>query len=162
MSRSFAKIPRVAEQYDVNIHFLTYSLKAALVVFLSFPKGRNESCQSPRHVGLLHNRWRCHLSPPPQFRHGTGWEENILQPPAPVVSAATTHKTFGPTDLTSMYSVCTRRVFGGIGHRTQALRSGVRCSNPVIPKVVYMNPKGSMMTCKGPRQRKNNLGLHEV
>ncbi|GFW85872.1 hypothetical protein TNCV_1623161 [Trichonephila clavipes] len=23
-------------------------------------------------------------------------------------------KTFGPTDLTSMYSVCTRRVFGGI------------------------------------------------
>ncbi|GFV85732.1 hypothetical protein TNCV_2003522 [Trichonephila clavipes] len=26
-----------------------------------------------------------------------------------------THKTFGPTDLTSTYSVCTRRVFGGIG-----------------------------------------------
>ncbi|GFU42445.1 hypothetical protein TNCV_4555761 [Trichonephila clavipes] len=36
---------------------------------------------------------------------------------------------FGPSDLTSMYSVCTRRVFGGIGHRTQAFRSGVRCSN---------------------------------
>ncbi|GFY15287.1 retrovirus-related Pol polyprotein from transposon TNT 1-94 [Trichonephila clavipes] len=35
------------------------------------------------------------------------------------------HKTLGPTDLTSTYSVCTRRVFGGIGHRTQALRSGV-------------------------------------
>ncbi|GFU87409.1 hypothetical protein TNCV_2716941 [Trichonephila clavipes] len=40
-----------------------------------------------------------------------------------------THKTFGPTDLTSVYSVCTRRVFGGIGHRTQAFRSGIRCSN---------------------------------
>ncbi|GFW85509.1 hypothetical protein TNCV_145541 [Trichonephila clavipes] len=39
------------------------------------------------------------------------------------------HKTFGPTDLTSTYPVCTRRVFGGIGHRTQAFRSGVRCSN---------------------------------
>ncbi|GFT24616.1 hypothetical protein TNCV_2855851 [Trichonephila clavipes] len=25
------------------------------------------------------------------------------------------HKTFGPTDLTSTYSVCTRRVFGGTG-----------------------------------------------
>ncbi|GFW06003.1 hypothetical protein TNCV_4477971 [Trichonephila clavipes] len=32
------------------------------------------------------------------------------------------HKTFGPTDLTSTYSVCTRRVIGGIGHRTQAFR----------------------------------------
>ncbi|GFT39294.1 uncharacterized protein TNCV_2422131 [Trichonephila clavipes] len=39
------------------------------------------------------------------------------------------HKTFGPTDLTSTYSVCTRRVFGGIGHRTHVFRSGVRCSN---------------------------------
>ncbi|GFV99742.1 hypothetical protein TNCV_5081021 [Trichonephila clavipes] len=39
------------------------------------------------------------------------------------------HKTFGPTDLTSTYSVCTRRVFGGIGHRTQTFRYGVRCSN---------------------------------
>ncbi|GFW96848.1 hypothetical protein TNCV_2159841 [Trichonephila clavipes] len=26
------------------------------------------------------------------------------------------HKIFGPTDLTSTYSVCTRRVFGSIGH----------------------------------------------
>ncbi|GFV31269.1 hypothetical protein TNCV_1640211 [Trichonephila clavipes] len=40
------------------------------------------------------------------------------------------HKTFGPTDLKSTYSVRTRRVFGGIGHRTQAFRFGVRCSNP--------------------------------
>ncbi|GFW35834.1 hypothetical protein TNCV_1926651 [Trichonephila clavipes] len=29
------------------------------------------------------------------------------------------HKTFGPTDLTSTYSECTQRVFGGIGHRTR-------------------------------------------
>ncbi|GFV08371.1 transposable element Tc1 transposase [Trichonephila clavipes] len=39
------------------------------------------------------------------------------------------HKTFGPTDLTSTYSMCARRVFGGIGHGAQAFRSGVRCSN---------------------------------
>ncbi|GFX00088.1 hypothetical protein TNCV_3080841 [Trichonephila clavipes] len=39
------------------------------------------------------------------------------------------YKTFGPTDLTSTYSVCTRRVFGAIGYRTQAFWSGVRCSN---------------------------------
>ncbi|GFU25844.1 hypothetical protein TNCV_5103881 [Trichonephila clavipes] len=37
------------------------------------------------------------------------------------------HKTFGPTDLTSVYSVCPRRVFGGIEHRTQTFRSGVQC-----------------------------------
>ncbi|GFY36216.1 hypothetical protein TNCV_4845881 [Trichonephila clavipes] len=48
-------------------------------------------------------------TPPPQFRHGTGGEGKILQTPAPAVSAATTHKTFGPTDLTGTYSVCTRR-----------------------------------------------------
>ncbi|GFT10080.1 hypothetical protein TNCV_1115221 [Trichonephila clavipes] len=55
--------------------------------------------------------------------------EKTFTAPAPVVSAVTTHKTFGPTDLTSSYSVCTLRVFGGIGHRTQILRSGIRCSN---------------------------------
>ncbi|GFV14411.1 hypothetical protein TNCV_808431 [Trichonephila clavipes] len=37
---------------------------------------------------------------------------------------------FRPTDLTSTYFVCTRMVFGGIEHLTQALRYGVRCSNP--------------------------------
>ncbi|GFU87158.1 hypothetical protein TNCV_2715061 [Trichonephila clavipes] len=39
------------------------------------------------------------------------------------------HKPFGPTDLTSTYAVCTRRVFGSIEHRTQAVRSGFRCCN---------------------------------
>ncbi|GFT49447.1 uncharacterized protein TNCV_3366501 [Trichonephila clavipes] len=78
-------------------------------------------------VGLLYDIWRHHLSP--QFRHGTEGEGNILQPLTLVVSSATVHKTFGPTDLTNTYSVCTRRIFGGIGHRTQAFRSGVRCSN---------------------------------
>ncbi|GFY12541.1 hypothetical protein TNCV_2447321 [Trichonephila clavipes] len=38
------------------------------------------------------------------------------------------HKMLGPTDLTSTYSVCTRRAFGDIGHRTQAFRSGLRCT----------------------------------
>ncbi|GFT92086.1 hypothetical protein TNCV_3549581 [Trichonephila clavipes] len=39
------------------------------------------------------------------------------------------HKTFGPADLTSTYSMCTRRVFSGFGHRTQAFRYEVRCSS---------------------------------
>ncbi|GFX03678.1 uncharacterized protein TNCV_2112501 [Trichonephila clavipes] len=98
--------------------------KNCVVVAVSFPKGRNESFHSLIHVALLYDRGRHHLSQPPQFKHGTGEEENILQPSVPVVSAATTHKIF-PTDLTSTYSLCTRREFGGIGHRTQALRSGV-------------------------------------
>ncbi|GFV91964.1 uncharacterized protein TNCV_1894001 [Trichonephila clavipes] len=71
-----------------------------------------------RQVVLLYGRWRHHRSPPPQFRHGTGGEGNIIQSPALVVLAATAHKTFGPTGLTNTYSVCTRRVFGSIGHQT--------------------------------------------
>ncbi|GFU90265.1 hypothetical protein TNCV_912791 [Trichonephila clavipes] len=74
--------------------------------------------QSLRQVELLHDRWRHHLSPPLQVRHG-----NNLHSPAPVVSPATARKTFGPTDLTSTYSVSTRR------HRNPATRNGDRCSN---------------------------------
>ncbi|GFU83716.1 uncharacterized protein TNCV_523101 [Trichonephila clavipes] len=80
-------------------------------------------------VGLLYDRWRHYLYPPPQFRHGTEGEGNIFQPRELVVSVATAHKTFRPTDLTSTYSMYTRRVSGVIGHRIQAFRSGVRCSN---------------------------------
>ncbi|GFV39493.1 uncharacterized protein TNCV_4338571 [Trichonephila clavipes] len=76
---------------------------------------------NPCDVPSLPLRWRHHLSPSPQFRHGSRGEGNILQHPAPGVSAATAYKTFGPTDLTSTYSVCTRRVFGGIDHRNQGL-----------------------------------------
>ncbi|GFX87792.1 uncharacterized protein TNCV_2190681 [Trichonephila clavipes] len=61
-----------------------------------------------RQVGILYDRWRNHRSPPPQFRHGIGGEGNILQAPALVGSAETSHKTFGPTDSTSTCSVCTR------------------------------------------------------
>ncbi|GFW52855.1 uncharacterized protein TNCV_2394341 [Trichonephila clavipes] len=68
-------------------------------------------------------------SPSPPFRHGTGGEENILQPPALLISAATIHRTFEPTNLTSTYFLRARRVFGCIGYRTQSFRSGVRCSN---------------------------------
>ncbi|GFX62767.1 uncharacterized protein TNCV_3350931 [Trichonephila clavipes] len=78
---------------------------------------------SLRQVALLHNRWRHHLFPPPQFRHRTGGERNIFQPPALVVSAATAHKTFGPTDSMSMYSVCIWRVFGNIKPRPSGLES---------------------------------------
>ncbi|GFT22483.1 hypothetical protein TNCV_3274461 [Trichonephila clavipes] len=49
----------------------------------------------------MDERWRHHRSPPPQFRHETEGEGNILQSPALVISA---HKTFEPTDLTSTYS----------------------------------------------------------
>ncbi|GFS74811.1 uncharacterized protein TNCV_1395131 [Trichonephila clavipes] len=85
-----------------------------------------------RQVRLLYDRWRLHRFPPPQFRHETGREGNILQPPALVVSAATAHKTFGPTDLMSTYSVCTRRVFGGTGIEPRA--SGME-SDPLTTKL---------------------------
>ncbi|GFW05101.1 hypothetical protein TNCV_598951 [Trichonephila clavipes] len=66
-----------------------------------------------RQVGLHYGRWRHHRSPPPQFRHGTGGQGNILKAPAfPTI----THKAFGLTDLTSRDSVRTRRVFS-IGNR---------------------------------------------
>ncbi|GFU31877.1 hypothetical protein TNCV_1111361 [Trichonephila clavipes] len=52
-----------------------------VVVVVSFPKGRNESCHSLRQVGFLSDRWRHHLSPPLQFKHGTGGERK--HSPAP-------------------------------------------------------------------------------
>ncbi|GFV19304.1 hypothetical protein TNCV_163881 [Trichonephila clavipes] len=67
---------------------------AIVVAVVSFPKGRNERSRSLRQVGLLYDRWRHLLSPPPQFRHETRGKRNVLQPPVLVVSAATTHKTF--------------------------------------------------------------------
>ncbi|GFT37263.1 uncharacterized protein TNCV_1127041 [Trichonephila clavipes] len=82
-----------------------------------------------RQVGPFYDRWRHHRSPPPQFRHETGGEGNILQHFALVVSAATTNKNFRPLDSTSTDSACTRRLFGGIRHRIQAFRSRVQCSN---------------------------------
>ncbi|GFT60906.1 hypothetical protein TNCV_3616251 [Trichonephila clavipes] len=62
--------------------------------------------------------------------HNLGKELKGMEIYSPVsCTRDTVHKTFGPTDLTITYAVCTRRVFGGIRHRTQAFRSGVRCSN---------------------------------
>ncbi|GFU08972.1 uncharacterized protein TNCV_1318471 [Trichonephila clavipes] len=76
-----------------------------------------------RQVGLLYDRWRHHRSQPPQFRHGTGGEGNVLQPPALVVSAETTHKTFRPTDSTSMHSICT----GGAVQELWFQQDGATC-----------------------------------
>ncbi|GFU70582.1 hypothetical protein TNCV_2971421 [Trichonephila clavipes] len=45
---------------------------------------------------------------------GMSWRGGKYSP-APMASAATTHNIFGPTDLTSTYSVCTRGLFGGTG-----------------------------------------------
>ncbi|GFU45138.1 uncharacterized protein TNCV_4235871 [Trichonephila clavipes] len=76
-----------------------------------------------RQVGLLYDKWRHHLSSLTPFRLGTRGEGNILQPPALLVSAAIAHKAFGPTDLTSSYSVCIRKVFGSIERRPSGLES---------------------------------------
>ncbi|GFW37270.1 hypothetical protein TNCV_2632541 [Trichonephila clavipes] len=86
----------------------------------------SRSCLVRGKIPQRDDRWRHHLSPPPQFRHGTEGEGNILQSPALVIQPT---RLFRPTDLTSTYSVCTWRVFDGIGHQTQAFQSGVRYSN---------------------------------
>ncbi|GFV69134.1 hypothetical protein TNCV_4490821 [Trichonephila clavipes] len=88
---------------------------------VSFPKRGKESFQSLKQFRLLHDGWQYHLFPPPQFRHGTGGQGNIIQHPAPVVSAATTRETFGPAYLTSTYFLCTRKAVGDNGHQTQTL-----------------------------------------
>ncbi|GFV73229.1 hypothetical protein TNCV_4197141 [Trichonephila clavipes] len=55
------------------------------------------------------------------------WREGKYSPVPYTRDSA--HETFGSSDLMSTYSVCSRRVLEGIGHPTQAFRSGVRCSN---------------------------------
>ncbi|GFY17810.1 hypothetical protein TNCV_1075451 [Trichonephila clavipes] len=133
----FDNYPRLTIEFDVNkLTFSQHLLRLCFiiicskllkkeslssrdaVVVVSFPKGRIESCRSLRQVGLLHDRGRHHLSHPLQFRHGMRKEGNILQLSVPLVSTATTHKTFESTDLTSTYSVCIWRVIGGIEYRT--------------------------------------------
>ncbi|GFU81734.1 hypothetical protein TNCV_3086461 [Trichonephila clavipes] len=50
------------------------------------------------------------------------------------------HKTFRPTDLTSTYSICTRRVFGGTGiePRPSGLESGAL--TPRLPTALKITP----------------------
>ncbi|GFX81257.1 hypothetical protein TNCV_1828941 [Trichonephila clavipes] len=64
-------------------------------------------------------------SPPPQCRHGTEGKGDILRPlhSGFSLSLSAHNQTFGPPDLTSPYSVCTRRVFGGIEPRPSGLES---------------------------------------
>ncbi|GFW63116.1 uncharacterized protein TNCV_4454641 [Trichonephila clavipes] len=108
------------KELDVRLSSaLALSTMQVIVRFSSvrfLKEGRNVARACETQVGLLYDRWRHHRSPPPQFRHGTGGEGSVLQPPALVVSAATAQKTCGPTDLTSTYSVCTQRVIWW--HRT--------------------------------------------
>ncbi|GFT81423.1 uncharacterized protein TNCV_3672991 [Trichonephila clavipes] len=78
------------------------------IYYVVVASSRREGMPEPE-TGLLQDRWRHPLSLPQHFKHGTGGEGNILQPLAPVVSM-TAHKTFVPTDLTSTYSVRTRRL----------------------------------------------------
>ncbi|GFX91962.1 hypothetical protein TNCV_3577921 [Trichonephila clavipes] len=96
------------------------------------PEKRKQSCQSLKQVELLLKRWGRNLSPSPQIIHGLVGRKHFLQRPVPMVATTTSLRTFGPNDLTRFYSVGIRRVFGDISHRTQALRSSVRCSNPLI------------------------------
>ncbi|GFW80188.1 hypothetical protein TNCV_460961 [Trichonephila clavipes] len=84
-----------------------------------------------RQVRLLYDRWGHHRSLRPQFRYGIGGEENILQPLYSWFPLQPPTRILDPSDLTSTYSVCTRRVFGAIGYRTQALWLGVQCSKPL-------------------------------
>ncbi|GFV37656.1 hypothetical protein TNCV_1901881 [Trichonephila clavipes] len=56
-------------------------VNVVIVVAVSLPKGRNKGWQGLRLVGLLHDKWRHHLSPPPKFRHATGRDGKIFQPP---------------------------------------------------------------------------------
>ncbi|GFY17120.1 hypothetical protein TNCV_1088961 [Trichonephila clavipes] len=114
---------------DCNLwrHLQLLRTKSTLVV-------RGRQFINPRAMSLRDNRRevspadpidRSGLTLPPNYSEAwakgnakitirAGGEGNVLQPPAPVVSAATDHKTFGPTDLTSTCSegIC------GIGHRT--------------------------------------------
>ncbi|GFX46522.1 hypothetical protein TNCV_4549611 [Trichonephila clavipes] len=76
----------------------------------------------PEGVIEHYDRWHHSLSPPSQFRHGT--DVGGFSPVPCIHNSA--YKTFGPTDLTSTYSVCTRRVFGGTGiePRPSGMESG--------------------------------------
>ncbi|GFV55785.1 uncharacterized protein TNCV_1509261 [Trichonephila clavipes] len=126
-------------------------------------------------VGLLYDRWRHHLSPPLQFRHGTGGEGNILQTPVLVVSAPTAHKIFGPTDLMSTYSVCTRRVFGGSEPRPSGLDCAPEVYDPILYwqeqktiyhdihsiAIMYMSVMGSSVPCERLFSIAGNIAIDE-
>ncbi|GFV49645.1 hypothetical protein TNCV_1959531 [Trichonephila clavipes] len=81
----------------------------------------NANCLMWSERGPTNSSWQGARSTPV---FGLGLEHHTVS-----CTRDSTHKIFGPTELTSTYSVCTRRVFGGIRHRTQNFRSGVRCSN---------------------------------
>ncbi|GFY13379.1 hypothetical protein TNCV_2336431 [Trichonephila clavipes] len=75
---------------------------------------------STNYVGEIprrDDRWRHHISPNPQFRHGTEGEGNILQSPTLVIQPTRLSDL-----LTSMYSVCTMSAFGGIEPRPSGLK----------------------------------------
>ncbi|GFU54274.1 hypothetical protein TNCV_576581 [Trichonephila clavipes] len=100
-------------------------ISVVVVVVVSFPEGRNESCQSLGQVRLLYDRWRHQLFPPPQLGIKLEGREIFSSLPAPVISAAKAHKICGPPDLTSTHSMCTRRylVASGIEPRPSGLKS---------------------------------------
>ncbi|GFU05622.1 hypothetical protein TNCV_3292121 [Trichonephila clavipes] len=53
------------------------------------------------------------------------------------------HMTFGPTDLTSTYSVCNRRVFGGgIEHRPRPSGLESDALTTRLPTIPYLFSKG--------------------
>ncbi|GFV07034.1 transposable element Tcb2 transposase [Trichonephila clavipes] len=102
-------------------------------------KPQMPSCHSLHDLEFaVQDLWRHHRSPTPQFRFGTAREGNILQHQSLMVSVATAHKTFGPTVLTSEYSVCTWRVFGGIEPRPSGLESEIINLNVFFTAVIEL------------------------
>ncbi|GFU86200.1 hypothetical protein TNCV_368581 [Trichonephila clavipes] len=101
-------------------------------------------CQSLRQVGLRYDTVDGDAT---YLRNlGVELEGREIYSPALVGFAVIAHKTFSPIDFTSTYSA-----FGGIGSRTLALRSGVRCSNHQAahnPDVLGTLRNKKIMLCK--------------
>ncbi|GFS81823.1 hypothetical protein TNCV_1544561 [Trichonephila clavipes] len=92
----------------------------------------NAACLTMPERGPQNSSWHGARSTPVVdlgLEHHTGMElKGNYHSPVPCTRDSA-HKTFEPTDLMSTYSLCTRGLFGGIGHRIHAFRSEVRCSN---------------------------------
>ncbi|GFS88155.1 hypothetical protein TNCV_765141 [Trichonephila clavipes] len=81
----------------------------------------------------------------PKLSHGAGGEGNILQPPVPVVSAVNAHKTFGPTDLTSTFSVARHLIDGYSSRKMKGRPSSFQVRKCVVQDDVRLAIVGKYM-----------------
>ncbi|GFU87774.1 hypothetical protein TNCV_4458471 [Trichonephila clavipes] len=72
-----------------------------------------------------YDRWRYHLSPPPQFRMELKWREIFSPVPAIVIRS---RRLSDPLDSTSTYSVCTR------GYLAITVNACERYCHSIVPK----------------------------